>query len=74
MDKCIHLSIDSITDPNEVVNHPNEFLNLLDLPGLPLHNLQLKVGSAKIMLRNLNQPELFNGTRVAVKKNYEQFY
>ena len=67
-------SIDSITDPTEVVNYPTEFLNSLDLPGLLPHNLQLKVGSVIIMLRNLNQSKLCNGTRLAVKKNYEKFY
>ncbi|XP_050063152.1 ATP-dependent DNA helicase pif1-like [Aphis gossypii] len=44
------------------------FLNSLDLPGLPPHNLQLKVGSVVIMLRNINQPRLCNGTRLAIKK------
>lgn len=38
------------------------------MPGLPPHNLQLKVGSVVIMLRNINQPRLCNGTRLAVKK------
>ena len=50
-------SIDYITDPNEVVNYPTEVLNSLGLPGLPPHKTQLKVGSAIIMPRNLNQPK-----------------
>lgn len=32
------------------------------------HNLELKVGSVISVLRNLNQPRLCNGTRIAVKK------
>ncbi|XP_013774518.1 uncharacterized protein LOC106459445 [Limulus polyphemus] len=42
-----------------------EFLNSLDLPP---HVLQLKIGVPIIMLRNINQPKLCNGTRLAVKK------
>ncbi|XP_036343195.1 uncharacterized protein LOC118752408 [Rhagoletis pomonella] len=61
-------SIDSITNPDDVVNYPIEFLNSLDLPGLPPHRLQLKVGAVIIMLRNINQPKLCNGTRLAVKR------
>ncbi|XP_052750249.1 uncharacterized protein LOC128200537, partial [Galleria mellonella] len=61
-------SVDSITNEDEVVNYPTEFLNSLELPGLPPHNLQLKIGSVIIMLRNINPPRLCNGTRLAVKK------
>lgn len=61
-------SIDTVLNDDEVVNYPTEFLNSLDLPGLPPHNLRLKVGSPIIMLRNINQPRLCNGTRLAVKK------
>ncbi|XP_046803760.1 uncharacterized protein LOC124419194 [Lucilia cuprina] len=65
-------SVDSVTSKNDVVNYPTEFLNSLELPGLPPRNLQLKVGSVIIMLRNINQPRLCNGTPLAVKKPDEQ--
>lgn len=61
-------SVDSVTNDDDVVNYPTEFLNSLELPGLPPHNLQVKIGSVIIMLRNINQPRLCNGTRLAVKK------
>ncbi|XP_017473960.1 PREDICTED: ATP-dependent DNA helicase PIF1-like [Rhagoletis zephyria] len=61
-------SIDGVTNEDEATNYPTDFLNSLDLPGLPPHYLQLKVGSVIIMLRNLNQPRLCNGTRLLVRK------
>ncbi|XP_055549333.1 ATP-dependent DNA helicase PIF1-like [Wyeomyia smithii] len=65
---CQFKSVDCVTNPEEVTNYPTEFLNSLDLPGFPPHNLQLKIGSVIIMLRNLNQPKLCNGTRLVVKQ------
>jgi hypothetical protein len=64
----LYKSIDTVCDVTEAVNYPTEFLNLLDLPSMPPHNLQLKVGSPVILLRNLNPPWLCNGTRLVIKK------
>jgi hypothetical protein len=43
-DLVSYKSIDTVCDATEAVNYPTEFLNSLDLSGMLLHNLQMKVG------------------------------
>lgn len=63
-----YLSTNTIIDPEQIVHYPIEFLNSLDISGMPPHQLQLKIGAPIIMLRNINQPKLCNGTRLTIKK------
>lgn len=63
-----YISINSTVEQDDSVNYPTEFLNSLNVPGMPLHCLKLKVGSPIILLRNLDSPKLCNGTRLCVKQ------
>jgi hypothetical protein len=38
-DLISYKSIDTLCNATEAINYPSEFLNSLDLPGMPLHNL-----------------------------------
>ncbi|GKC64326.1 retrotransposon gag protein [Tanacetum coccineum] len=49
--------------------YPTEYLNTLSFAGLPSHNLELKVGTPIMLLRNINiVGGLCNGTRMIVKQ------
>ncbi|GBP37867.1 hypothetical protein EVAR_21402_1 [Eumeta japonica] len=38
----MYMSIDTLTDEQESINFPTEYLNSLNIPGMPLHCLKLK--------------------------------
>jgi ATP-dependent DNA helicase PIF1 len=63
------LSADFIED-TEVTNiYPSEFLNTLEVSGMPSHKLLLKIGAPVILLRNLDPlAGLCNGTRLIVRR------
>ncbi|XP_049362072.1 uncharacterized protein LOC125826778 [Solanum verrucosum] len=57
----------SVNTNEEDILYPTEFLNNLRFPGIPNHDIHLKVGSPVMLLRNLNQTEgLCNGTRLII--------
>jgi hypothetical protein len=66
-----YLSSDSIDDEEaeDRQNYPVEFLNECTPSGMPVHNMNLKIGSLIMLLRNLNTKRgLCNGTRLIAKK------
>jgi ATP-dependent DNA helicase PIF1 len=68
------LSIDKILDDSKQAYYPTEFINPINISGLPPHNLKLKEGMPIIMLRNLNpNAGLCNGTRLIIKSIQRRF-
>ncbi|KAE8220535.1 hypothetical protein CF326_g8737 [Tilletia indica] len=64
-----HLSSDSavVDSGTDSTLYSTEFLNGVNLPGLPAHDLHLKAGVPIILLRNLDPTQgLCNGTRLIV--------
>lgn len=51
----------------DAVRYPVGFLHTFDPPGIPPHDLYLKVGGLIMLLCNLNPLKLCNGTMLQVK-------
>ena len=59
----------SDTPSEENPEVPIEFLNTLEVPGLPLYELRLKVWMPIMVIRNINKKRnICNGTRLIVEK------
>ncbi|CAL4917033.1 unnamed protein product [Urochloa decumbens] len=72
-DTVSYLSSDSMSKSmsynHEIEHHyPMEFLNTLKHPGIPNHQLKLKVGLPVMLHRNINQNGLCNGTRMIITR------
>jgi hypothetical protein len=63
------LSADSAEDTEVANTYPSEFLNTLEVSGMPSHKLSLKIGAPVILLRNLDPlAGLCNGMRLIVRR------
>ncbi len=63
------LSADSAKDTEVANTYPSEFLNTLEVSGMPSHKLLLKIGTPVILLRNLDPlVGLCNGMRLIVRR------
>ena len=71
MNKSKHIltSVDTVGDLDSQTMFPTEYLNSLNLSGLPKHELKLKKNTVVILLRNMDiKAGHCNGTRYLVKE------
>ena len=61
-----YTSVNSMLDKEQPVKFPAEFLNSVEVSGLPQHILSLKVGMPVMLLRSIKPPELMNETRCII--------
>jgi len=62
------LSVDSVAEVDQQAIYPVEYLNFLNLSGLPPHKLQLKLGIPIMLLRNIDPAHGHcNGTQYIVQ-------
>lgn len=62
------LSVDTVAEADQQAIYPQEYLNSLNLSGLPPHKLSIKVGIPVMLLRNIDpQRGHCNGTRYIVR-------
>ena len=59
-------SVDTIINDDDTILYTPDFLNSLEISGIPSHELCLKIGVPVILMRNLHAPRLCNGTRLRV--------
>ena len=68
-----YFSADSVLLDSEQARFPTEFLNSINICGLPPHKLTLKIGQPIMLLRNVNPSVgLCNGTRLVIKDLYSR--
>src|SRR5439155_23882202 len=62
-------SADTLVNEGDAETYAPEYLNTINLPTLPPHQLKLKIGAPVILLRNLSQSTgMCNGTRLRVAR------
>ena len=62
----VFISVNSALIENDSTHYPTEFLNSIELAGLPPHILNIEIGMPFMLLRLLNPLKLMNGTRCII--------
>ncbi|GBM78078.1 hypothetical protein AVEN_132219-1 [Araneus ventricosus] len=68
MEGCIieYLTVDTVMAITSNITCPVEFLNSLELSGVPSDKLRLNVGVPELLTRNLDVPRLRNDARLQI--------
>jgi ATP-dependent DNA helicase PIF1 len=69
-DSRTYLSVDTTLDESDYIDHrsyPKEYLNTVNISGMPVHSMILKIDYPIILLYNLDpSADLYNGIRLII--------
>ena len=61
-----------MSEEQALMMYPVEYLNTIEVCGIPSHFIDLKIGVPIMLIRSIETPRLLNGTRLIIRKLFDE--